>query len=97
VWDILANKEIRWDRAKNTLLVQERAVCFEDIQVAIEGQVDILDIYPHVNIEKYAHQFILAARIKDYVYLVPFVPADEHIFLKTIYKSRAATKKYLAA
>ena len=30
-----------------------------------------------------------------YAYIVPFVTDDEKIFLKTVYPSRSATKKYI--
>ena len=33
--------------------------------------------------------------IDDYAYLVPLVEDEEKAFLKTIYRSRKATKKYL--
>jgi len=33
--------------------------------------------------------------IRNYVYIVPFAEDKEKYFLKTIYPSREATKKYL--
>jgi hypothetical protein len=39
--------------------------------------------------------FVVAA--DGYVYLVPFVEEDEHIFLKTVIPSRKATRDYLKA
>ncbi len=33
--------------------------------------------------------------IDDYVYLVPFIEKDDHIFLKTIIPSRKATRQYI--
>jgi len=82
-----------WDTDKNTRLVQERGVSFNEVVVAIEsGQ--ILDIAPHPNPKKYPNQRILIVRIGDYAYSVPFVEESERIFFKTIYPSRKATKKY---
>jgi len=33
-------------------------------------------------------------RIKDYVYLVPYVESEDEIFLKTIIPSKKMNKKY---
>jgi len=33
--------------------------------------------------------------INDYVWAVPYIEQQDKLFLKTIYPSRAATKKYL--
>jgi len=38
---------------------------------------------------------MFVVEIRDYVYIVPFVEDKEKYFLKTIYPSREATKKYL--
>lgn len=35
--------------------------------------------------------------IDNYVYLVPFIEDQQKYFLKTIFPSRKATKKYLGA
>jgi len=37
----------------------------------------------------------LAAYIRGYAYLVPFVETDKEVFLKTIIPSRKAARKYL--
>lgn len=38
---------------------------------------------------------IMVAEIDENAYLVPFVEDEEKYFLKTIYRSRKATKKYI--
>jgi hypothetical protein len=38
---------------------------------------------------------IFIVDVRDYAYIVPFVEDEEKYFLKTIYPSREATKKYL--
>jgi len=87
-------KPLRWDPKKNQLLMRERGVSFDAIEVAIaEGQ--LLDVREHPNKERYPNQRIFVVRIEDYVFLVPFVEDEESIFLKTIYPSRRATKDYL--
>ena len=87
-------KPFRWSAAKNRLLRHERMVSFERVVVAIEdgGLLDILD---HPNAERYPSQRILVVTWDQYVYLVPFVEADDHFFLKTVVPSRKATRDYL--
>jgi hypothetical protein len=55
----------------------------------------LLDVVSHPNSLKYPNQRIFIVRIRNYVYLVPFVKTENELFLKTIIPSRAATKKYL--
>lgn len=87
-------KYFDWNKDKNELLKQEREVCFEDFESAIDdGRV--LDVIEHPNKTKYANQMIFVFVKEDYVYLVPFVEDDEKIFLKTIFASAKMTKKYL--
>lgn len=38
---------------------------------------------------------MFVVEIENYIYLVPFIEKEDEIFLKTIYPSRKATKKYL--
>ena len=56
---------------------------------------DLIDVVKHPNQSKYPNQQILIVEIKEYVYLVPFVEAEENRFLKTIIPSRKATSEYL--
>ncbi|MBV9388443.1 MAG: DUF4258 domain-containing protein [Chroococcidiopsidaceae cyanobacterium CP_BM_ER_R8_30] len=86
-------KPFRWEPEKNTLLIATRGVSFEAIEAAIaEGQ--LLDVLEHPNKERYPHQRIFVVRVQDYVFLVPYVEDEESIFLKTIYPSRKATRRY---
>jgi uncharacterized DUF497 family protein len=87
-------KTFRWNAEKNIHLQTERGISFEVIEWAI-AQGYLLDILPHPNQKKYPKQRIFVVRVKEYVYLVPFVEDDKIIFLKTIIPSRKATKKYL--
>ncbi|MBN2826191.1 MAG: toxin [Campylobacterales bacterium] len=91
----MKNKVIRYSYEKNELLKSERDVSFEDVILAIE-RGDLLDDTVHPNKEKYSNQniFIILIRIKEYVYLVPYVEDDSVIFLKTIIPSRKMNKKY---
>jgi uncharacterized DUF497 family protein len=92
VWHQFANKDIRWDKAKNAELAATRGVSFEDVRVALESGEHILATYPHLNSKKYAHQFVVILSIRGYAYVIPFVAAEDYIFLKTIYPSRRATQ-----
>ena len=57
----------------------------------------IKDDFHHKNIKMYRHQRILAVRIDQYIYAVPYVLDTKKgvIFLKTVYPSRELTKRYL--
>jgi len=83
-----------WSHEKNALLLVERGLCFEAVVTAIEAGV-LLDVLDHPSTERYPGQRILVVRLNDYAYLVPYVQADEGLFLKTIIPSRKATRRYL--
>ncbi|MFO8238292.1 MAG: hypothetical protein R6U00_08620 [Prochlorococcaceae cyanobacterium] len=42
-----------------------------------------------------AAPILLVVEVNDYVHLVPYVEADDHLFLKPIIPSRKATRAYL--
>lgn len=86
-------KPIIWDENKNLSLRRERGVSFEDVLAALDG--DLLDVIDHPNERQYAHQKMLVVAIRNYAYVVPYVENNEHVFLKTIYPSRKATRDYL--
>ena len=89
------SKTIRYSLQKNELLKTQRDVSFEDVILALENGY-LLDDITHPNKERYPNQniFIILIRIKDYVYLVPYVEDNTSIFLKTIIPSRQMNKKY---
>ncbi len=88
-------KAIRYSFEKNEFLKEERGISFEDIILSIE-EGNLLDDLEHPNKDKYPNQniFIILVKIKDYIYLVPYVEDDTSIFLKTIIPSRKMNKKY---
>jgi uncharacterized DUF497 family protein len=87
-------KPFEWSKTKNDWLKKERGISFEEIVNALnEGKM--VDTYDHSNQERYPNQKVFVLQIDDYVYLVPFVEDNEKIFLKTIFRSRKATRKYL--
>lgn len=83
-----------WNREKNELLKLERGVSFEEVVGAIEDE-RVLDEFDHPNQKRYPGQKVYVVRIRDYAYFVPYVEDEQKRFLKTIYPSRDATKKYL--
>lgn len=87
-------KNFNWNENKNNLLIKERNISFPEVVKAIK-EGDLLDVIDHYNKEKYSQQSIFIIKLKDYVYLVPFVESNQEIFLKTIIPSRKMTKKYL--
>ncbi|MBD3343370.1 MAG: toxin [Candidatus Lokiarchaeota archaeon] len=87
-------KYLIWNKKKNEELKKRRNISFEVVSHLIETK-QVLNIIKHPNEDKYPNQRIFVVEYHNYVYLVPFVEDDEHIFLKTIIPSRKATKKYL--
>ncbi len=85
---------IEWSEEKNRVLLQKRGVSFEMVVGKIADK-KVLSDSVHPNREKYPNQRIFIVEIDGYCYVVPYVQDVTKIFLKTIYPSRAATKKYL--
>ena len=55
----------------------------------------LIDDINHPNQDKYTGQRMMVFNINNYIYLVPYIEAEDEIFLKTIIPSRKATKDYL--
>lgn len=86
--------EFVFDPEKNKKLKEERGISFEEIILLME-QGFLVGVLEHSNKEKYPNQQFYAVDVDGYIHLVPFIKEDHKIFLKTIYPSRKATKKYL--
>ena len=76
-------KYFNWDEEKNSELIKNRNLSFEEIVYWIMND-GLIDIIEHYNKEKYPNQEIFVVNIENYIYLVPFVEDDKTIFLKTI-------------
>lgn len=87
-------KSYAWNLAKNEWLIAQRGVSFERIVFLLDSDA-LLDVVQHPNSEKYPAQRMFIVEIDRYAWLVPFVEADDEIFLKTAIPSRKATKRYL--
>lgn len=87
-------KPLKWDEEKNKKLKEERGISFEDMQAVLEskGPLDTID---NPNQIRYPSQQMFVVEFNAYVHLVPFAEDEKKIFMKTIYKSRKMTKKYL--
>lgn len=83
-----------WSNDKDAELRATRGIGFQDIVFHVE-RGDVLAVADHPNTEKYPNQKILYVRVGDYVYIVPYIEADDGKFLKTIIPSRKATKQFL--
>lgn len=85
--------KIEFSEEKNLILQETRGVGFEEVIKAV-GEGKVLD---DLENKKYLKQKILVVKIKNYIYAVPYVidKKKKTIFFKTVYPSRALTKKYL--
>ena len=79
-------KEFRWNVLKSTRLKRTRGVSFEEI---VQGE--LLGIQEHSS---RSDQLILVFGYKGHVWAVPFVFGEDHVFLKTLYRSRKYQKIY---
>ncbi|KTD24592.1 MULTISPECIES: hypothetical protein [Legionella] len=87
--------KFRYDEAKNANLLTTRGIGFEEIILEIKNG-NLIDILEHHNQAKYPNQKIMQIRCLGKIYCVPYVKEmDGSLFLKTLYPSRKATKKYL--
>lgn len=86
-------KTFQWSNEKDQFLRDERGIGFEEIVVCIEnGYLLSIQENPSGNFDD---QKIMIVNVRNYAYVIPYVESDEEIFLKTIFPSRKATKKYL--
>ena len=79
-------KEYRWNELKNERLKRTRGVSFEEII-----QAKLLGIRKH---QSRPDQKVYVFDYKGYVWAVPYVIAEDHIFLKTLYRSRKDMKLF---
>jgi len=87
---------IDFSEEKNLVLRETRGIGFDEVIEAI-ARGNIVADFRHKNRKMYPNQRILAVRIHQYVYAIPYVLDTKKgvIFLKTVYPSRVLTKKYL--
>ena len=85
----------QWDPAKNSWLLRQRGISFEEIiRYIAEGH--LLGVLVSDK-EKYKGQKQFVVEVRNYAYLVPFVEKEDAIILKTIIPSRKLTRQYVRA
>ena len=82
-----------WDEEKNRKLIAERGISFETCVTYLQNGY-LLDRVQNTSPRE--HQEVYIIEIEEYAFKVPFVRDGNKVFLKTIYPSRKATKKYLS-
>ncbi len=87
-------KAIIYSADKNEKLKSERGIGFEEIVDAITNGY-LIKIVEHPNSKRYPNQKMFLVEINDYIYVAPFIEDKTALYLKTIFKSRKYTKKYL--
>jgi len=88
------SKPFLWEDAKNSWLIGERGISFDEIVFYIMNGC-LMDVIPNNNQEKYPRQRVFVVNVEGYIHLVPFDETEKEIFLRTIIPCRKATKKYL--
>jgi len=88
-------KELVWDPDKDEWLKANRGLGFVEAAAEIEAG-RLLATIAHHDRGKYGHQRIFVVEIRGYACCVPFVETEREIFLKTVYPSRKATRRFLA-
>ena len=81
-----------WNPEKNEWLIRNRDISFEEVIYLIgSGALKVILKHP-----KKTKQKIFVMEREGYAYNVPFVEQEDGTcFLKTIYPSRASTKKFI--
>lgn len=90
----MKDKQFDFAADKNYWLKENRNISFEEVIAALE-EGKLIEVVEHPNKTKYPNQNMYVLEIDDYICLVPFVQKSENsVFLKTIFRSRKATKQY---
>ena len=89
----MEHSQLSWSDEKNRQLLETRGLTFEDVAIAIKND-RILNDGPHPNKARFPNQRVLVVEIDGYACEVPYVIDGERIFLKTIFQSRKARRRY---
>ncbi len=85
---------VDWNKEKDISLRENRGLSFSAVVNAMNNG-KLLGNLEHHKPDHYQHQRIFVVEIDGYACVVPYVPQGQRVFLKTIYRSRYYTKKYL--
>lgn len=91
----LHNKKFSFNPEKDSKVVGERKLSFQDIINAIMDN-KALAFVPHPNQDKYPNQKVIYVEIEEEVYVVPCVEDKDTLFLKTLFPSRKARQLFLS-
>ncbi len=80
-------KELRWNEEKGLKLKMERGISFEEV---VAGR--FLGIEKSLSRD---NQWLMIFEVDGYAWVVPYVDAGDHYFLKTLFASRKHTRIYL--
>lgn len=80
-------KEYRWSELKSLRLRMTRGASFEEL---LTGSVVGIRENP-----SRPHQKVILIHYKSDIWVIPFVESSDHIFLKTLYRSRKYRGIYL--
>jgi hypothetical protein len=85
----------KFSEEKDELLKATRGLGFEEIIKRLNSGDLLAD--QHNPIQNRANQRIYVVKVGEYAYVVPYVINEQkhEIFLKTLYPSRAYTKRYI--
>jgi len=84
--------EYAFDPEKNSWLIREQGISFEQI-IALFEDGHLVQVLEHHDRTRYPNQLLYEVDVDGYIYIVPVVREHRTLFLKTIYPSRKATKK----
>lgn len=87
-------KPVRFSEEKDRWLIEKRGIGFKEISQKIIKR-RMIRIIKHPNKKKFPKQKMFLVRVKDYIFIVPFIEEENYIFLKTVYPSRKYIKKYI--
>ena len=85
-----------YSEQKDLILRETRGIGFREVIDALKKR-NTLDDVEHTNKRRYPNQRLLIVKIERYAYVAPYVldRTGKKKFLKTVYPSKAMTKKYL--
>ena len=86
-------KQFRYDEAKNERLLRERGLSFKMVIESLNNG-GLVDTYLHHNQEKHPQQEFYVVEIEGYLCVVPFDEFEDHIVLRTVYRSRKAMRDF---
>lgn len=87
-------RDFEFDAEKNQWLKNNRGLGFDEV-ISLISEGHLAAVVDHPNQLKYPHQQVFIVDVEGYAYLIPFEEREGRFFLRTIYPSRKATKKYL--